>query len=139
MSKKKIKNSMQENEQSLDYLDSDHNFDLSNDGVVVLNVGGIKYQTTLQTLTGYQSMLKARFSSKYSIKPSSDGSFFIDGDGQLFHYILKYLRTGSLLLPKTWNKSDIWEFYVETKYFMIKSLFNKVLLKLFDSKIMTHD
>eukprot|EP01084_Bolivina_argentea_P106245 190180_1 len=60
------------------------------DGVIILNVGGVKYHTTIQTLTGYKSMLQARFSSKYAMKPSSDGSFFIDGDGELFRYILKY-------------------------------------------------
>eukprot|EP01083_Nonionella_stella_P305893 1068881_1 len=112
---------------------------IPNGGVIMLNVGGIKYQTTIQTLTGYTSMLKARFSSKYAMKQSDDGSYFIDGDGALFRYILKYLRTGALLLPSEWKRSHVWEFYVEIKYFMIESLFNKVLLKLFDSSIVTND
>eukprot|EP00483_Globobulimina_turgida_P004156 UN04164 len=123
----------QDDELSLD------NTNLTNDGVIVLNVGGVKYQTTIQTLAVYQSMFKARFSSKYAIKASDDGSYFIDGDGKLFPYILKYLRTGTLLLPTTWKKSNIWEFYIEAKYFMIGSLFNKILLRLFDSKIMRND
>ena len=117
------------------------NLAISNpDGVIVLNVGGIKYQTTLQTLTGYQSMLKARFSSKYAIKPSKRRLPILSmPDGKLFPYILKYLRTGTLLLPTTWKSSEIWEFYIETKYYMIESLFNKVLLKLFNSNIVKSD
>eukprot|EP01084_Bolivina_argentea_P261258 441428_1 len=107
--------------------------------IIILNVGGIKYPTTIQTLTGYQSMLKARFSSKYAIKPCEDGSHFIDRDGKLFKYILEYFRTGTLILPQQWNKNDVLRFYIEIKYFMINSLFDVVLLKLFDSKLMTNN
>ena len=112
--------------------------DLTN-GEIILNVGGIKYSTTIQTITGYQSMLKARFSSKFAIKPSKDGSFFIDRNGELFQYILEYFRTGQLMLPSTWTKQDIWKFYTEIKYYCIESLLNTVLLKLFDSKIMRNN
>eukprot|EP01084_Bolivina_argentea_P261261 441431_1 len=116
-------------------LDNDHNAPTN----IVLNVGGIKYETTIQTLTGYQSMLKARFSSKFATNPSADGTYFVDSDGQLFKYILKYLRTGMLLLPTIWTKNQIWEFYAEIKYLMVESLFDKVLLKLFDSQIVTNN
>eukprot|EP01084_Bolivina_argentea_P074681 135451_1 len=112
---------------------------LSNPANVTLNVGGKKYETTIQTLTGYNSMLKPRFSSQYAMNRSDDGSYFVDGDGELFKYILKYLRTGMLLLPSKWNRDQIWEFYIEVKYLMIESLFNKVLLKLFNSEIVKND
>eukprot|EP01083_Nonionella_stella_P091589 256136_1 len=112
---------------------------MPDDGIIVLNVGGVKYQTTIQTLTGYSSMLKARFSSKYAMKPSDDGSYFIDRDGHLFRYILQYLRTGAVIFPSTWKKNEILEFYGEAKYFMIESLFSKVLLKLFNSSIVTDE
>ena len=107
--------------------------------VITLNVGGVKYVTTVQTLTGYESMLKARFSGKYAVKPQQDGSYFIDRDGKLFAFILEYLRTGQLILPSDWDKADIWRFYVEVKYFMVKSLFDTVLCKLFDSKLITKE
>jgi len=109
------------------------------DGMIVLNVGGIKYHTTLHTLTGFDSMLKAKFSRKYSLTPQADGSYFIDADGPSFQYILKYLRTGKLLLPKAWTNSDIYSFFVEVKFLCVESLYNPVLLKLFGSKILTHD
>ena len=46
------------------------------------------------------SMLHAMFSGRFDTKPSEDGSYFIDRDGTHFRYILNYLRTGQLLVPK---------------------------------------
>ena len=40
------------------------------------------------------------FSGKFDIKPSEDGSFFIDRDGTHFRFILNYLRTGKLTLAE---------------------------------------
>ena len=68
---------------------------------ITLNVGGQYFTTTLQTLTKDKgSMLHAMFSGRYDSKPAEDGSYFIDRDGTHFRYILNYLRTGRLLLPK---------------------------------------
>ena len=67
---------------------------------VNLNVGGQHFTTSLQTLTkDPNSMLAAMFSSKFEMKPSKDGSF-IDRDGTHFRFILNFLRTGKLTLPK---------------------------------------
>eukprot|EP01083_Nonionella_stella_P081600 224843_1 len=109
------------------------------DKPIVLNVGGIHYMTSIQTLIGYNSMLKARFSSKFRLKPCADGSHFIDRDGTLFKHILEYFRNGTLRLPSNWAKQDLLRFYDEIKYYAIDSLFNEVLLKLFDSIIVTND
>lgn len=52
---------------------------------VKLNVGGKIYKTTLNTLgKDPDSMLCAMFSGRYELKPDEDGSFFIDGDAELF-------------------------------------------------------
>ena len=68
---------------------------------IMLNVGGQYFTTTLQTLTKDKgSMLHAMFSGRFYSKPAEDGSYFIDRDGTHFRYILNYLRTGRLLLPK---------------------------------------
>ena len=40
------------------------------------------------------------FSGRFDTKPSEDGSYFIDRDGTHFRYILNYLRTGQLIVPK---------------------------------------
>ena len=66
-----------------------------------LNVGGQYFTTSRQTLTKDKgSMLHAMFSGRFDTKPGEDGSYFIDRDGTHFRYILNYLRTGRLLLPK---------------------------------------
>jgi len=55
----------------------------------------------VQTLTkDPNSLLAAMFSGKFDIKPSEDGSFFIDRDGTHFRFILNYLRTGKLTLAE---------------------------------------
>jgi len=46
------------------------------------------------------SMLQAMFSGRFDTKPGEDGSYFIDRDGTHFRYILNYLRTGQLIVPK---------------------------------------
>ena len=61
--------------------------------VVTLDVGGTKYRTTLSTLTKYpDSMLGVMFSGRHDLPQQEDGSYFIDRDGELFKYILMYLR-----------------------------------------------
>ena len=68
---------------------------------VDLNVGGHHFSTSVQTLTkDPNSMLAAMFSGRFEMKPSKDGSFFIDRDGTHFRFILNYLRTGKLTLPE---------------------------------------
>ena len=69
--------------------------------IVKLDVGGQHFTTTVQTLTkDPNSMLAAMFSGKFEMKPSEDGSFFIDRDGTHFRFILNFLRTGKLTLPE---------------------------------------
>ncbi|CAM9818933.1 unnamed protein product, partial [Heterosigma akashiwo] len=66
--------------------------------IIKLNVGGIKYHTTLQTLTlKTGTMLERMFNS--SLDPSmldDEGCFFIDRDGKAFSTVLNYLRTSEL-------------------------------------------
>ena len=65
--------------------------------VVTLDVGGTKYRTTLSTLTKYpDSMLGAMFSGRHDLPQQKDGSYFIDRDGEVFKYILMYLRDRDL-------------------------------------------
>ena len=65
--------------------------------VITLNVGGTRYTTTLSTLTKYpDSMLGAMFSGRHNLPQQEDGSYFIDRDGEVFKYILMYLRDRDL-------------------------------------------
>ena len=67
------------------------------DKVITVNVGGTRYTTTLSTLTKYpDSMLGVMFSGRHDLPQQEDGSYFIDRDGEVFKYILMYLRDRDL-------------------------------------------
>ena len=66
---------------------------------IKLNVGGVLYQTTKDTLTkDPDSMLASMFSGRHPLKPDENGYHFIDRDGKLFEYILKFLRDDKIYL-----------------------------------------
>eukprot|EP00756_Hemistasia_phaeocysticola_P000347 Hpha_TRINITY_DN10237_c0_g1::TRINITY_DN10237_c0_g1_i1::g.34896::m.34896 len=64
---------------------------------VKLNVGGVHYETALQTLVSQpESMLAAMFSGRYGLQLDEQGRHFIDRDGRHFDVVLNYLRDGSV-------------------------------------------
>lgn len=70
-------------------------FALADDVVVELNVGGTKYTTSVATLRSKPgSMLDVMFSGRYAFKKDQDGRIFLDREGDVFSYILSYLRDG---------------------------------------------
>ena len=88
---------------------------------VKLNVGGQHFTTSMQTLTkDPNSMLAAMFSGRFDMKPSEDGSFFIDRDGTHFRFILNFLRTGKLTLPE--GATFIKELEEEAEFYQIQGL-----------------
>ena len=88
---------------------------------VKLNVGGQHFTTSVQTLTkDPNSMLAAMFSGRFDMKPSEDGSFFIDRDGTHFRFILNFLRTGKLTLPE--GATFIKELEEEAEFYQIQGL-----------------
>ncbi|CAM9416405.1 unnamed protein product [Chrysoparadoxa australica] len=67
-------------------------------GIVNLNVGGSKFQTSISTLTAVPgTMLSSMFSGRHALQEDANGAFFIDRDGTHFRHILNYLRE-----PTTW-------------------------------------
>ena len=94
------------------------------DDTIKLNVGGVTYQTSLQTLKKYPgSLIAEMFSAKFSLKRSDDGSFFIDRDGTHFRHILNYLRTGKAPVPSV-LKETLEEILVEAEYYGLIELVN---------------
>lgn len=83
-------------------------------GRVKLNVGGVKYETTLTTLTadGDDSMLGSMFSGRHELHPDDDGEVFIDRDGKHFGHILNVLRDSSVAV----NINDRAALHAELKY-----------------------
>lgn len=64
--------------------------------IVVLNVGGTRFETRRSTLTslGTGTTLGAMFSGKMMADPQEDGSFFFDRHPGGFEYVLEYYRSG---------------------------------------------
>ena len=86
---------------------------------VKLNVGGHHFTTSVQTLTkDPNSMLAAMFSGKFEMKPSEDGTFFIDRDGTYFRFILNYLCNGELILSE--GPTFLKELEAEAKFYQIQ-------------------
>jgi hypothetical protein len=83
-------------------------------GRVKLNVGGVKYETTLTTLTadGDDSMLGSMFSGRHELHPNEDGEVFIDRDGKHFGHILNVLRNSSVAV----NIDDRVALHAELQY-----------------------
>mmetsp|Transcript_13797 Transcript_13797/g.15230 ORF Transcript_13797/g.15230 Transcript_13797/m.15230 type:complete len:416 (-) Transcript_13797:39-1286(-) len=72
----------------------------TNSNLIKLNIGGVRYQTTADTLRRQgDSFFSALISGQYSATRDEFGAYFIDRDGQYFRPILEYLRTGELHIP----------------------------------------
>ena len=92
---------------------------------VDLNVGGHHFSTSVQTLTkDPNSMLAAMFSGRFEMKPSKDGSFFIDRDGTHFRFILNYLRNGKLTLPE--GATFLKELEEEAEFYQIQGIIDEL-------------
>jgi hypothetical protein len=64
---------------------------------VKLDVGGVHFTTSVTTLmTEPDSMLAAMFSGRHQLEKDDDGRVFIDRDGELFKYVLQFLRDSEL-------------------------------------------
>jgi hypothetical protein len=65
------------------------------EGRVVLNIGGRRFETSVQTLRRVpHTFFDAYFSGRYAQDVCCDGSIFVDRDGEHFGYVLEYMRDG---------------------------------------------
>ena len=95
------------------------------DKVITLNVGGTLYTTTLSTLTKYpDSMLGAMFSGRHDLPQQEDGSYFIDRDGEVFKYILMYLRNSTVAFIHASRLDEAQQLHLklEANYFLLPNL-----------------
>lgn len=102
--------------------------------IIELNVGGRYFATYRSTLISHEnSMLEAMFSGRHPMKKDKKGRYFIDRDGEQFHTILNYLRTGKLLWPsdpqlKEQLKLEL-EYYGLLQPHTVSADLNSVILK----------
>ena len=84
------------------------------------------------------SMLHAMFSGRFDTKPSEDGSYFIDRDGTHFRYILNYLRTGQLTVPKDETIRE--ELLAEAEFYQVEGMIKALKVSCFkDSVILSSE
>lgn len=95
-------------------------FSGSVDTIVRLNVGGMIYCTTASTLSsqGSTNLLASLVNGRHeNVLRDDSGAIFIDRDGELFRYILDYLRTGKWRIPANVNKRDVFD---EARYYCVE-------------------
>lgn len=92
--------------------------------VIVLDVGGKKFTSSLQTMLAEpDSLLGRMFSGRHPQEIQKDGSIFIDRDGTHFGIILNYLRgaiTSKKQLPDDLNTLSLLS--CEVQYYELKGL-----------------
>ena len=79
------------------------------------------------------SMLHAMFSGRFDTKPSEDGTYFIDRDGTHFRYILNYLRTGQLTVPKDETIRD--ELLAEAEFYQVEGIIKALKVSCFKESV----
>ncbi|GAX22426.1 hypothetical protein FisN_14Hu040 [Fistulifera solaris] len=75
--------------------------------MIRLNVGGTRYDLSLDTLSrSGNSLLKTMILSNVNAGKPYD-PVFIDRSGRLFEYVLEYMRTGKIYLRPTENSAAV--------------------------------
>ena len=98
---------------------------MSNCELVRLNVGGTKYITEKATLRKYpDSVLGAMFRGNITLSTDGDGYYFIDRCGHIFQYILQFLRSGKLILPKGFCELELLQ--EEASFYQIEDLISTI-------------
>ena len=93
--------------------------------LVHLNVGGTKYATSLCTLLKYPNTMLARmFNGRIPSTRDKDGCYFIDADGEMFAYILNFLRRNQLCVPEDFQEFD--RLLLEAEFFQIEALVENI-------------
>jgi hypothetical protein len=93
-------------------------------GKVILDVGGDKYSTSVETLTHEKNtFFTAMFSRQWELeRDPKDDSIFIDRDGKLFTHILAYLRTDTVPNDVMTNETLRQKLILEARYFHLHNL-----------------
>ena len=93
-------------------------------GKVILDVGGERYTTSVDTLTREQNtFFTAMFSRQWQLeRDPKDESIFIDRDGKLFADILAYFRTDFVPSEIMTNETHRQKLLIEAKYFHLHKL-----------------
>jgi hypothetical protein len=89
--------------------------------VIIVDVGGMRFKTTKQTLCKERNMLSA-FVENWA--GTDQDTIFIDRDGKHFGQILNYLRDGNVPIPR--DETEIQELLIEAEYYSLDGLINRI-------------
>ncbi|CAG8558167.1 7804_t:CDS:2 [Ambispora gerdemannii] len=73
---------------------------MSKEEKIILNVGGVKYETYKSTFTAYPDTLLGTMFQEHNssmLHPANGNEYFFDRNGKAFHYIMEFYRTGKFL------------------------------------------
>ncbi|CAJ0593525.1 unnamed protein product [Cylicocyclus nassatus] len=90
---------------------------------VVLNVGGTKFYTTVDTLRNSAAAENSIFVNM----DLANGEVFIDRDPTVFKYILNYLRDGRVIFPDDGLTTAL--MFQEAKFYGLGKLVGQISLK----------
>lgn len=87
-----------------------------------LNVGGIKYTTSLSTLTAVpDTYFTSVFSEDWQLMLTPEGEVFVDRDGEGFRHALQYLRTARtqqpFIIPRNLDPSSLLAPAIEAEFY----------------------
>ncbi|CAF4149393.1 unnamed protein product [Rotaria sp. Silwood2] len=94
---------------------------------VILNVGGEKYTTSIDTLTAREqgTFFTDLFARQWQLeRDPKDDSIFIDRNGKLFAHILEYLRTGVISNSVKSDESLRQSLVIESDFYRLPKLQN---------------
>jgi hypothetical protein len=85
-----------------------HKHKEAQEGRVLLNIGGYRFETSVQTLRRVpHTFFDAYFSGRYAQDVCNDGSIFVDRDGEHFGHILEYMRDGMVAVAEAGARPSV--------------------------------
>lgn len=88
---------------------------------VVLNVGGHRFTTSLETLRRVpDTFFSSMFSGRFAVRPAPDGAYFVDRDGTHFRHVLNHMRDGAALGLESLSRTEQRELAAEAEFFGLR-------------------
>lgn len=111
--------------------------------VMILDVGGRKFQTTPDTLRAESGLFRHQLSDRFTWTAQADGSYFLDADPELFAHLLRFMRRPEVF-PLFYSKTNGFNYdlynrlEIEAGYFQITPLHDWIKNKTYLQAVVVH-